>query len=207
MLALTCISARSAAIENTRRRRQAGRHRLSGVDAAADDDAVDRRGDDRVDPDSAAPGSPPPAPAPPAPGSIARVASARSTATFAASRSLWAMQLLRRPAPCARWYFCCASADLHLRVVEIGRGLRLVGARLLDLGLEQRRVEPGDHLALVHDRVEIGAEPRRRCPRPVCRPARSSPPAACRSRRRRRATAPRVTWAVVDLRRSLSRLA
>ena len=48
MLALTCISVRSLAITNKRRRRHARGHRLPNIHVARDDDAVNRRRDDGV---------------------------------------------------------------------------------------------------------------------------------------------------------------
>ena len=48
MFALTCICVRSAAMMNSSGADMLGVDRLALVDAALDDDAVDRRGDDRV---------------------------------------------------------------------------------------------------------------------------------------------------------------
>ena len=46
----------------------------------------------------------------------------------------------------------------HSQAIEIRVGPDDVGALLLDVRLEQRRVEPRDHLPLLHDRVEVGVE-------------------------------------------------
>jgi len=55
--------------------------------------------------------------------------------------------------------------DVHLLEIALSPGqirahLIQVRASLLDLGLEERRIERREHLPFVHDRVEIGAEPR-----------------------------------------------
>ena len=51
------------------------------------------------------------------------------------------------------------ALDLGLLVEDVRLGRIHVGASLFDLRLEGRGVDPGDHLALTHDGVEIGVEP------------------------------------------------
>ena len=50
--------------------------------------------------------------------------------------------------------------ERDLVVLDVGFRLCEIRARLFDRGLEERRVEAGDHLAFVDDGVEVGAEPR-----------------------------------------------
>ena len=89
------------------------------------------------------------------------------------------------------------AALLDLGVLErdprpLGVGLQLhqVGPRLVDLGLEQRRLQPGDHLPLLHLRVEVGLQRGDGAGDLASPPGRWSPPRACpspsRSARRRR---------------------
>jgi hypothetical protein len=51
------------------------------------------------------------------------------------------------------------ALHLGLRSADVGLRLQQVGLRLIDLRRQERRVQPGDHLTLLHDRVEVGAEP------------------------------------------------
>ena len=50
--------------------------------------------------------------------------------------------------------------EVALGLGEVRVRLRQVGPRLLGLGFEQRRVEAREHLTLLHERVEVGAEER-----------------------------------------------
>ena len=110
--------------DEERRRLHAGRDRLADVDAALDDDAVNRRRDDRViEVDLVLVDrrlrladrglrlrrrSPAP---------TAGCACAESTAIFAASRSLCGSSCLAASS-FARVYFCCASVSMHLARVR-----------------------------------------------------------------------------------------
>ena len=51
------------------------------------------------------------------------------------------------------------ALEVALCLGQVGARLRQVGARLLQLRVEHRRLEPRDDLALLDDRVEVGAEP------------------------------------------------
>ena len=48
--------------------------------------------------------------------------------------------------------------EVDAEPLEVGLRPDNVGVLLLDLGLDQRRVEPRDDLSLVDDRVEVGVE-------------------------------------------------
>ena len=52
-----------------------------------------------------------------------------------------------------------ALLQIALRLGQIRLCLRQIGAGLLQLRLEERRIEPRDHLSFAHDRIEVGAEP------------------------------------------------
>ena len=154
-LALTCMRVRSSRDHEQRRRLHARGDGLPDVDVARDDDAVDRRGDDgvaEVDAVLVQRG--------------ARLddlrlrrlqrASACRAVVRAVSRSLAGISCWRSAA--RRGAASPRILDLHGRA--LGVGLQPLHRRLglLDLGLEQRRLEPRDHLALPHTRVEVGVQ-------------------------------------------------
>ena len=57
-----------------------------------------------------------------------------------------------------RWSFVSASSTDTRSRSRVGLGTEEVRAGLLDLRLEQRRVQPRDHLALADDGIEIGEQ-------------------------------------------------
>ena len=48
--------------------------------------------------------------------------------------------------------------ERHAQPLEIGLGANQVCARLLDLRLKEGRIEARQHLALAHERIEVGVE-------------------------------------------------
>ena len=85
-------------------------------------------------------------------------------------------QLLRRQFLGAR-VLLLRVGQLHTRAIQlaarlgqVGAGLHEVGLHLIELRVEQRRVEPRDDLALLDDAVEVGAEPLDVARTPGCRP-------------------------------------
>ena len=61
--------------------------------------------------------------------------------------------------------------ETDLEAIEIGLRANQVRARLFDLGLEEGRVEPGENLTLLDQRVEVGIQGLRSFRIPACRPA------------------------------------
>ena len=95
----------------------------------------------------------------------ATAAVAESTAIFAASSSLAASSCCDASSLCAG-VFLLRVRELHARAIELAPRFGQVGAcldevrlHLLELRIEQRRIEPRDDLALLDDAVEVGAEP------------------------------------------------
>ncbi len=91
-------------------------------------------------------------------------ACAVSTATLAESSSLRGSRFFA-DSSFARLYLVTASASCTLvrsrslwALLRLACDLRQVGARLQQLRVEQRGIETGDHLALLHDRIEVGAQ-------------------------------------------------
>ena len=99
-----------------------------------------------------------------APASDCSCACAESTAILAASRSLCGTRLRAASSFAPRELLLrVGQRDLVVDSPSLATSacdLTQIGARLLHLRLEERRIEPRDHLALVDDRVEVGAEPR-----------------------------------------------
>ena len=73
----------------------------------------------------------------------------------------------------ARASLVLASSSETLQPLEIRLRPDQVRLRLFDLRLEERRIEAGEDLSLLHERVEVGVERSESCPTPACRPARS----------------------------------
>ena len=58
----------------------------------------------------------------------------------------------------ARFSFVRASSSADAKPLEVGLGANQVRASLLDLRLEEGRIEARQHLPLAHQRVEIGVQ-------------------------------------------------
>ena len=54
--------------------------------------------------------------------------------------------------------FDLGIAQLHLQPLDVGFGAEEVRLRPLDVCLDERRIEPGEHLPLPDDRVEVRVE-------------------------------------------------